>query len=71
VSPFAKIRAISAVYFPQFDGKIADLELATSEYRMWMSKAAAARVKNDLDGMNKGFMETMGHYTEKRNVLLQ
>jgi len=36
-----------------------------------MSKAAAARVKNDLEGTNKGFMEAMGHYTEKRNVLLQ
>ena len=38
VSPFCKIEAIVAVYFPQFIERIAALDKAARDYRKWMGK---------------------------------
>lgn len=44
VSPFAKIEAISALYFPQFDPSVKALKKAADDYRTWMTKAGVARL---------------------------
>jgi hypothetical protein len=46
VSPFGKIEAIAAVYFPRFMERITPLDKAARDYRAWMTKAAVARVAN-------------------------
>jgi hypothetical protein len=70
VSPFAKIQAISAVYFPQFDDKIAELDRATLGYRVWMGAAGEKRLMGDTAGMRGGFNEAYLPYGKKRNALL-
>jgi hypothetical protein len=39
MSPFAKVQAISAIYFTDFEERLRDLEIATREYELWMAKA--------------------------------
>lgn len=34
VSPFAKVQAISSVYFPQFNDAVAELDAAATKYRL-------------------------------------
>ena len=70
VSPFAKIQAISSVYFPQFDKAISEFDSATSGYRVWMTQAGQKRIANKLESMNEGFLEAYKGYAAKRDALL-
>jgi hypothetical protein len=66
MSPFAKVQSISAVYFPQFDGLIRELDLAA--YAMWAhnTKMRTNRATQVTDGMD----ETYGPYYQKCQALL-
>jgi hypothetical protein len=61
MSPFAKVQSISAVYFPQFDGLIRELDFAA--YAMWVhnTKMRTNRATQVTDGMD----ETYGAYYQK------
>jgi hypothetical protein len=50
VSPFAKLLAISTIYFPRFDNSVRGLSGATSSYRVWMTTAAQKRLNGDIGG---------------------
>jgi hypothetical protein len=70
VSPFAKVRATSAVYFPQFENLIRELENATGGYRAWMTTAALRRVSGISEEPPAGFVEAVRPYTQARDNLL-
>jgi hypothetical protein len=71
VSPFWKLHAISAVYFPEFEGEIVELDLATSQYRLWITEAGQRRLARQVDKINDGFKEAYTPYSQKRDELLK
>jgi hypothetical protein len=72
VSPFAKLEAIAAVHFPQFDQLIRELELQTNECVAWMTKIRFKRMTNTLgDKPLDGYDELAGAYTGARSKLLK
>ena len=70
VSPFAKIQAISAVYFPTFDPLIRELDHKTSPYRVWIETANFERVSGRLTKMPDRYMEVLTPYTDARDKLM-
>ena len=70
VSPFAKVQAISSVYFPQFDEAIRELDIATVQYRMWIHTAAVRRIDNNITKVSEGLTEAYTPYVQKRDALL-
>jgi hypothetical protein len=71
VSPFAKVQAISAIYFPQFDPDVIELDKATSIYRMWMSNLGVSRVAGTMGNKPVGFIESYHPYNVARETLLK
>ena len=69
VSPFAKVQSISSVYFPQFVEPIAELDRASTQYKIWIHKAASNRFSNNLAPFD-GFNEASVPYIQKREALL-
>jgi hypothetical protein len=61
VSPFAKVQAISSVYFPRFRPQVSKLELAAGQYEQWMFSAAQIRVKQGMPSID-GIGEIYGPY---------
>ena len=47
LSPFAKIHAISDIYFPQFEKAVEDLATAARAYRKWMYEVARHKPENN------------------------
>jgi hypothetical protein len=43
VSPFAKIHAVSFIYFPEFERAVEELRTASDKYGTWMLEAQAKR----------------------------
>lgn len=70
VSPFAKVEAISAVYFPQFDNAISELSRAFLTYQLWMREAEGRRLAGDLEKVVEGMQEVYRTYLAKINNLL-
>jgi hypothetical protein len=70
VSPFAKIQSISAVYFPQFQAQIHELDIAATHYTLWMVGAAKRRLSGNVAGMNEGSEQVTVNYVNKRTALL-
>jgi len=71
VSPFAKIHAISDIYFPQFERAVEELRTAGHAYVMWMLEAAQNRPQKDtLDASLAEHETVVRPYMEKRNALL-
>jgi hypothetical protein len=70
VSPFAKIQAIAAAYFPDFDPLIRDLDRKTNDYRAWIETAAFERVSGRLKELPDGFIEVLNPYTDARDKLM-
>jgi hypothetical protein len=62
VSPFAKIQAIAAVYFPRFDPLIQELDKKTSAYILWIESTNFARISGKLDKLPDGLSEVMNPY---------
>ena len=71
VSPFAKMQSISSIYFPQFSELIAELDRASSQYRIWIYTAEQKRVSNNIAQISDGFDEAFGPYAQKREALLK
>ena len=71
VSPFAKVQAISSVYFPQFSELIVQLDGATTQYVMWIYHAQAKRIAGNNDQLADGFNEAFMLYGQRRRELLQ
>jgi hypothetical protein len=67
-SPFAKVEAISAVYYPQFQRLIADLWVAADRYQNWIRRVADER-KDGRQG-TKDFLEVLDPYMAARGALL-
>lgn len=72
LSPFAKLEAIAAVHFSQFDGLIRLLEQEAAKYTVWMNQTRVNIIqgtlgKNPLDG----YTEVMEPYNAARTQLLQ
>lgn len=69
MSPFAKVQAISSVYFPQFNAAVQELEFASDQYLLWIYKAEQKRVSKDAT-YGDGFDVSFGPYCQKREALL-
>jgi hypothetical protein len=72
MSPFAKLEAIAAVYFPQFDGLIRQLDQEAGKYTIWMNQTRVKIITGTLaaDPLD-GYKEMIEPYAEARNKLLQ
>ena len=70
MSPFARVHAISRVYFPEFESQIAALEVVARKYEMWMFHAAKNRLINDGAPSLEGLEEAYRPYAEKFRTLL-
>jgi hypothetical protein len=71
VSPFAKVQATSAVYFPQFNDTVAALDVASLQYRVWIHAAARKRLDKQIGPPNEGLDEVYKPYLLKRETLLK
>jgi hypothetical protein len=69
VSPFAKVQSISAVYFPQFNKLVGELNVYSSQYVSWIYTAAEKKNSKDAGAM-QGFNEAYTPYMKKREALL-
>ena len=71
VSPFAKVQSISAVYFPQFSEKVAELDQATTPYRVWIHNTEHKRVSGEgLGEALAKFGEALAPYAQARLALI-
>src|ERR1700739_543622 len=72
LSPFAKLEAIAAVHFPQFDNLIRQLDHEAAKYTIWMNQIRVKIIINTL-GRNPldGYNEVIEPYAEARNKLLE
>ena len=64
VSPFAKIQAISDIYFPQFKGAVEELDTAAKALRAWMYEVAQHKPKDEAEliaGHSKVITPYMAH----------
>ena len=68
-SPFAKLYAISAVYFRQFSGQVRVLEAASREYELWMTQRAGHRLAKELNKLNEGFNEAYDDFSKRQITL--
>jgi hypothetical protein len=69
VSPFAKIQAISDIYFPQFESAVEELATAAREYRGWMYEVAKHKQENKEEVL-AGHQKVVAPYMVKQNALL-
>ena len=59
VSPFAKIQAIAAAYFPQFDPLIQELERKSAPYVVWIETAGFKRVSGTLEKLPDDLLDVL------------
>lgn len=71
VSPFAKVQAISSVFFPKFALLVSDLEQCTNKYVGWIAAANVARVSGTLTKLPEGLTEVLNPYVKARDKLLE
>ena len=64
MSPIAKVQAISAVYFPEFEEEIRALDIAADRYELWAMKATGKRLKKE-SGFADGGSDEYEPYMEK------
>ena len=70
VSPFAKVHAISRVYFPLFEARIKELDALALAYQTWMYDAAKKRIANKGMPSIDGLEEVYNPYATKLVSLL-
>jgi hypothetical protein len=70
LSPYAKIYALAAVYFPQFLVTVTALRVAARKYEMWMLMKMQKRLENKLLELNDGFTEAYADFNELQERLL-
>lgn len=69
-SPFAKVHAIAAAHFPQFNKSISQLNAPIQNYLLWMAQAGQKRLSGDLANLNAGLEEASVPYQKKLDELL-
>ena len=69
LSPMAKMKAISAVYFPEFNDRLRELDLAADRFEQWMFEAGKVRLKEGAAAI-EGHLEARREYAERRHKLL-
>jgi hypothetical protein len=67
-SPFARVQAIAAAYFPEFSQAISELDLAADRYEQWILEARERRLRNDQSYMD-GAREAYNAYFEQFHAL--
>jgi hypothetical protein len=70
-SPFAKIEAIAAVYFPQFTNQIDIFSLEATKYSLWMAAAGKKRLRGLTDQLDAGFEAAYEPYLTARSALMR
>jgi len=70
VSPFAKIEAVSAVYFPVFLTKISQMRMSSRIYEGWVAQAWEKRLAGKMGEINDGLEAVYRPYVEDRDDLL-
>ena len=71
VSPFWKVHAISAAYFPEFEAAIQALDSATSRYRLWMAEVGQDHLGGQAGGVSGGHKEAYEPYQQSRDGFLK
>ncbi|HYK80193.1 MAG TPA: hypothetical protein VEU95_11220 [Micropepsaceae bacterium] len=71
VSPFWKVHAISAAYFPEFEAAIQALDSAASKYKLWMTEASQRRLAGQAGRVSEGHKEAYEPYQQSRDGLLK
>jgi hypothetical protein len=68
MSPIAKVLTIPAVYFPGLNQTIAELDVAATEYELWIVKERRKKLANEpyAENLKEGFAS----YLRKRTSLL-
>ena len=71
LSPIIKIEAIAALYFPQFNDLVRQLDSASKKYEVWILDVGQKRVRGE-PGYEKliGHDEVLTKYAERRDELL-
>lgn len=69
-SPFYKIQAIAAVYFPALLPQIALLKGGSHIFTDWIAKAALKRLEGNIAGVNEGLTGAYNPYLEAQSGLL-
>ncbi|WP_426612569.1 hypothetical protein [Bradyrhizobium sp. McL0616] len=69
MSPFAKVQAITSVYFPRFNAPVRELESTADQYLIWIYDAERKRVSKDAKYAD-GFDGSYRPYCQKREALL-
>ena len=65
------MRATAAVYFPQFNAAIDELDTSTSSYILWMSEAGQRRLAGKMSSINDGLTNAYNPYVRKREALVK
>ena len=68
MSPFAKIRAISDTYFPEFEKAVEELRAAGHTYGMWMLEVVQNRPQKEA--LLARHETIVGPHVDKRDALL-
>jgi hypothetical protein len=69
VPPFAKLQAISSVYFPQFSKLVGELDIVSSQYVAWIYNPQEVTLSDT--GKPLPFVEAYKPYMQKREALLK
>jgi hypothetical protein len=64
-SPYAKVYAITAVYFPQFNDRVSELQRAALKFESWMFSKGKQRLANKMDKLGEGFEEAYAEFGDK------
>ncbi len=68
LSPFARVQAISSVYFPEFAQEISELDLAADRYEAWILDARQKRLEDEQSYLD-GAKEAYNPYFERFHAL--
>ncbi|MGA3303225.1 MAG: hypothetical protein ABSC72_08050 [Methylovirgula sp.] len=73
LSPFAKIEAISTLYFSEFEEQVCDLDKALAAYIAWATTIGYKKVVGELSASETnldGFDEVLDRYNQANGALL-
>ena len=70
MSPLAKVQSISSVYFPQFEGSVHELDLASADYLNWIWSTDPRRGYKHDERMDHGYVYASTSYGQQLDSLL-
>ncbi|GBF27265.1 hypothetical protein MnTg02_02315 [bacterium MnTg02] len=69
-TPFAKIQAITLIYFPEHLEKVKELQNIANDYIVWIHNAAVKRLAKD-NSIQEGFKDVYQTYAAAHHELLK